>query len=68
VFDDGDSRQSDALGIWDLANFQLDSGRLQKPFLAAGSKSESIERFLAEGAKVISLSDLARVEVLNVLL
>jgi predicted nucleic acid-binding protein len=32
------------------------------------SKSESIERFLADGAKVVSLSDLARVEVLNVLL
>src|SRR3974390_2642168 len=32
------------------------------------SKSESLERFLADGAKVVSLSDLARVEVLNVLL
>jgi predicted nucleic acid-binding protein len=31
-------------------------------------KSESIERFLADGAKVVSLSELARVEVLNVLL
>ena len=30
--------------------------------------SESIERFLADGAKVVSLSALARVEVLNVLL
>jgi len=32
------------------------------------SKSESIERFLADGTKVVSLSNLARVEVLNVLL
>jgi predicted nucleic acid-binding protein len=30
--------------------------------------TESIERFLAEDAKVICLSDLARLEVLNVLL
>lgn len=31
------------------------------------SNSETIERFLADGAKVLSLSHLARVEVLNVL-
>ena len=31
-------------------------------------RSQTIERFLAEDAKVISISDLARVEVLNVLL
>src|SRR2546427_822651 len=30
--------------------------------------AEAIERFLAEDAKVISISDLARVEVLSVLL
>ena len=31
-------------------------------------RSQSIERFLAEDAKLVSISDLARVEVLNVLL
>lgn len=33
-----------------------------------GDGAGTIERFLAEGAKVISVSELARVEVLNVLL
>jgi hypothetical protein len=32
------------------------------------NKSESIERFLTDGAKVVSLSEQARVEVFNVLL
>jgi predicted nucleic acid-binding protein len=47
--------------------FVADSSLLVRLYLQ-DSKSESIERFLADGAKVVSLSDLARVEVLNVLL
>jgi predicted nucleic acid-binding protein len=46
--------------------FVADSSLLVRLYLH-DSKSASIERFLADGAKVISLSDLARVEVLNVL-
>jgi predicted nucleic acid-binding protein len=46
--------------------FVADSSLLVRLYLQ-DSKSESIERFLADGAKVLSLSDLARVEVLNVL-
>ena len=44
-----------------------DSSLLLRLYLH-NSHSESIERFLAEDAKVVSLSALARVEVLNVLL
>jgi hypothetical protein len=47
--------------------FVADSSLLVRLYLHDG-KSEAIERFLAEGAKVVSLSALARVEVLNVLL
>src|ERR1039458_595807 len=47
--------------------FVADSSLLVRLYLQ-DSKSESIERFLADGAKVVSLSDLARLEVLNVLL
>jgi predicted nucleic acid-binding protein len=47
--------------------FVADSSLLVRLYLQ-DSNIESIERFLAEGAKVISLSDLARVETLNVLL
>lgn len=47
--------------------FVADSSMLLRLYLR-DSNTESIERFLAEDAKVISLSDLARVEVLNVLL
>ncbi len=47
--------------------FVADSSLLVRLYLH-DSKSESIERFLADGAKVVSLSDLARVEVINVLL
>ena len=47
--------------------FVADSSLLVRLYLH-DSRNESIERFLADGAKVVSLSDLARVEVLNVLL
>lgn len=47
--------------------FVADSSLLVRLYLH-DSKSESIERFLADGAKVVSLSDLARIDVLNVLL
>ena len=44
-----------------------DSSVLVRLYLAAEG-ADAIERFLADDAKVISVSDLARVEVLNVLL
>ena len=44
-----------------------DSSILVRLYLAAES-ADAIERFLADDAKVISVSELARVEVLNVLL
>jgi len=47
--------------------FVADSSLLVRLYLH-DRQSEPIERFLKDGAKVISLSDLARVEVLNVLL
>ena len=47
--------------------FVADSSLLLRLYLHDGN-SESTERFLAEDAKVVSLSALARVEVLNVLL
>jgi predicted nucleic acid-binding protein len=47
--------------------FVADSSLLVRLYLHDG-KSETIERFLADGAKVVSLSELARLEVLNVLL
>jgi hypothetical protein len=47
--------------------FVADSSLLVRLYLQ-NSNIESIERFLAGGSKVVSLSDLARVETLNVLL
>ncbi len=47
--------------------FVADSSLLVRLYLH-DSNSETIERFLADGAKVVSLSALARVEVLNVLI
>jgi predicted nucleic acid-binding protein len=47
--------------------FVADSSLLVRLYLRDG-RSDSIERFLAADAKVVSLSELARVEVLNVLL
>lgn len=47
--------------------FVADSSLLVRLYLH-DTQSEFIERFLADGAKVISLSGLARIEVLNVLL
>lgn len=47
--------------------FVADSSLLVRLYLR-DSNSENIERFLARGAKVVSLSALARVETLNVLL
>lgn len=47
--------------------FVADSSLLVRLYLH-DSNSESIERFLADGDKVVSLSELARIEVLNVLL
>ena len=47
--------------------FVADSSLLLRLYLH-DRNSESIERFLAQDAKVVSLSALARVEVLNVLL
>ena len=47
--------------------FVADSSLLVRLYLH-DRNSEAIERFLAEDAKVVSLSALARVEVLNVLL
>jgi predicted nucleic acid-binding protein len=47
--------------------FVADSSLLLRLYLRDGN-SNAIERFLAEDAKVVSLSALARVEVLNVLL
>jgi predicted nucleic acid-binding protein len=47
--------------------FVADSSLLLRLYLHDGN-SESTERFLAEDAKVVSLSALARAEVLNVLL
>jgi predicted nucleic acid-binding protein len=47
--------------------FCADSSAILRLYLNAEG-ADAIERFLAKDAKVISLSDLARVEVLNVLL
>jgi len=47
--------------------FAADSSALVRLYLDKES-ADAIERFLAEDAKVISVSELARVEVLNVLL
>ena len=47
--------------------FVADSSLLLRLYLH-DSHMEAIERFLAEGAKVVSVTDPARVEVLNVLL
>jgi len=47
--------------------FAADSSTLLRLYLHADG-ADSIERFLAEGAKLLSVSDLARIEVLNVLL
>jgi predicted nucleic acid-binding protein len=53
---------------WGTSNkVRRDSSLLVRLYLH-DSKSASIERFLADGAKVVSLSDLGCVEVLNVLL
>ena len=48
--------------------FVAASSLLVRLYLHGSKSGESIERFLADGAKVVSLSDLARAEVLNVLL
>jgi len=47
--------------------FAADSSLLVRLY-CHDSKTEAIERFLAEDGKVLSVSELARVEVLNVLL
>ena len=47
--------------------FAADSSVLVRLYLN-GEGADAIERFLAQDAKVISVSELARVEVLNVLL
>lgn len=47
--------------------FVADSSLLLRLYLR-DNKTEAIERFLAEDNKVLSVSELARVEVLNVLL
>jgi predicted nucleic acid-binding protein len=47
--------------------FVADSSLLVRLYLR-DSKTDAIERFLAEDGKVLSVSELARVEVLNVLL
>lgn len=47
--------------------FCADSSAILRLYLNAEG-TEAIERFLTKDAKVISLSDLARIEVLNVLL
>jgi predicted nucleic acid-binding protein len=47
--------------------FAADSSVLVRLYLDAAA-AETIARFLAEDAKVVSVSELARVEVLNVLL
>ena len=47
--------------------FAADSSLLVRLYLR-DSKADAIERFLAEDDKVLSVSELARVEVLNVLL
>lgn len=47
--------------------FAADSSLLVRLYLRDG-RTESIERFLADDDKVVGLSELARVEVLNVLL
>jgi len=47
--------------------FAADSSLLLRLYLR-DSKTDAIERFLAEDGKVLSVSELARVEVLNVLL
>ena len=47
--------------------FAADSSILVRLYLDEAG-ADAIERFLAEDAKVISVSELARVEVLNVLL
>ena len=47
--------------------FCADSSAVLRLYLNADD-TQAIERFLARDAKVISLSDLARIEVLNVLL
>src|SRR5439155_6223515 len=44
-----------------------DSSLLVRLYLQA-DKAETIERFLAEDAKIVGVSELARIEVLNVLL
>jgi len=47
--------------------FAADSSLLVRLY-RRDSKTEAVERFLAEDGKVLSVSELARVEVLNVLL
>ena len=47
--------------------FIADSSLLVRLYLR-DSHTDSIEQFLAEDAKIVTLSELARVEVLNVLL
>ncbi len=47
--------------------FAADSSLVVRLYIP-GSQSAPIERFFADGIKVISVSELARVEVLNVLL
>jgi predicted nucleic acid-binding protein len=47
--------------------FAVDSSLLVRLYLR-DSNTDSLERFLAEDGKVLSVSELARVEVLNVLL
>lgn len=47
--------------------FAADSSLLLRLYLGDGH-AESLERFLSDGAKVLRVSELARVEVLNVLL
>jgi predicted nucleic acid-binding protein len=47
--------------------FVADSSLLVRLYLR-DSKTDALERFLAEDGKVVSISELARVEVLNVLL
>jgi predicted nucleic acid-binding protein len=47
--------------------FAADSSALVRLYLATDA-ADALEQFLGEDAKVVSVSDLARIEVLNVLL
>jgi len=47
--------------------FAADSSLLMRLYVRGGD-TETVERFLTEDAKVVSVSELARIEVLNILL